>query len=79
MGFEYRGAGSKNPLVRLDSFITHLKRYVTADAEIEEVVEATAHVGWRNIDVDVLWCFETVLDDAYSAVHNEAVVLEKVG
>lgn len=68
--FEYRGASCKNPFMCLYLLITYFKSYVTANAESEELLEATANVRWGNINVDILWCFEMVLDDAYCAVHD---------
>uniref|UniRef100_A0A0D9WUI0 BHLH domain-containing protein n=1 Tax=Leersia perrieri TaxID=77586 RepID=A0A0D9WUI0_9ORYZ len=49
LGFEDWGASSKNPLVCLEALLTHLKSNVTSNAEIEEVLEATAHgPAWRD-------------------------------
>jgi hypothetical protein len=54
----------------LDLLITYFKSNVTANAEFEELLEATANVRRGNINLDILWCFEMVLDDAYCAVHD---------
>jgi hypothetical protein len=74
LGFEYWGASSKNPLMRMDLLITNLESYITADAASEELLEAMTHVRWWNVNLDIFWCFNTVFDNTHSAVQYKAVI-----
>lgn len=61
--------------MRTDLVITYLESYIAADTTPEELLKAVSHIRRWNMNLDVLWCFNTVFDNTHSAVQYQAVIL----